>query len=177
MALNVKAGDIVRPKRLAILGVREDANDPPLGADKRLMIVYTGWIAVTHGAGEDESFETAVAFVPNGPGPSANKVEIQTWKEDDKSDLGIVEAVVTSALSGFGDEIDAAAVDSVKVELKHKNFPGIGGAQRFLVLTANLTAEDGAIKGISYQVTVLTHPGLLDTPLVVDKNEFPDQLI
>jgi hypothetical protein len=166
MAINVALGDVVSPQRLAMRGVREGGN-PEADADARLMIVYTGWLEVTLGAGSTLFRDTAISFVPNELG------QVQTFKPDNEGDLGVVRAIVTASLSSFGSSPDTAAVDRASVFVEPRTFPGIAGSPRVLILRVRLAVADGAIHGVSYQVTVLANPLLLDTVLTLSDGATP----
>jgi hypothetical protein len=168
MAINVEAGDIVNVQRLAMLGTRE-GGDPQNDPDRRLMIVYTGWIGVTLGVGSPQQSQTAISFVPNGPGPSG-QVEIQTFKTP-RQDQADVEVVVTASLSSFGSSPDVAAIDKASVSVE--KLTSFQGDPRVIILRARLSAAEGAVHGISYQVTVLVHPDMLDTPILVGFGQTP----
>ena len=153
MSIKVKMSDMSRPQRLAALVVRE-GGDPTVPADRRLLIVYTGWIGATHEAGGNLVREEVVSFVPNDPNT------VQTFKPGKEGGEG-VQAVVTASLSSFGGEPDTAAVDRASVSLENKPFLSVDGNALVLVLKVEVAAAGGAVHGIAYQVTVLAHPDLL----------------
>jgi hypothetical protein len=166
VAINVELGDVVSAQRLAMRGIREGGS-PEADADARLMIVYTGWLSVNLATGSNLHRETFVSFVPNGLG------QIQTFKPDNEGDLGVVQAVVTASLSSFGDSPVTAAVDRASVSIEPRQFPGEGGSPRVLILRARLAVSEGTIHAISYQVTVLANPLLLDKTLTLGDGATP----
>jgi hypothetical protein len=168
MVISVRANSVVNPQRLAILGIRE-GGDTQVDNDRRLMIVYTGWIAVTHSAVSALTRNRALSFVPNsfvGNG----KVELQTFKERGPDDPPEAEAIITASLSSFGTSPDVAAVDEAEVSIEKMSH--LPGDPRVLVLRATLAVEEGSVNGISYQVTVLVHPKMIDT-VEIDVAETP----
>ena len=168
MAIGVEAGDITNAQRLAMLGTREDGN-PEAVADRRLMIVHTGWIGVTFGAGSNLERDTAISFVPNVVFNNGT-AELQTFNPVNQ-DRPEVEAIVTASLSSFGNSPDTAAVDRAAVRLR--KIDALPGDPIVLVLEARLAAAEGAIHGVSYQVTVLAHPDMLGPTVVVNSNVSP----
>jgi hypothetical protein len=171
MAINVQLGDVASPQRLAMLGVRE-GGDPAKDADRRLMIVHSGWMAGTFGVGGPLSRDTALSFVPNGPGTTPGTVAIQTFKRGNV-DVGAVEAIVSSALSSLAGRPEVAAVDHASMALEPRLFPGFDESHLVLVLRARLAAARGVINAISYQVTVLAHPTLVGDVLSLPSTTAP----
>lgn len=166
MALNVQIKDVVRPQSLDTLTVRRGGSFQT-DADQRVLQVYTGWVAATHGAGNDLTRNTAISFVPL----DGNR-RVQTFNPGNV-DLGQIEAVVTASLSSFGGDPDVAAVDRASVRLEPQTFGGVGGNPLVLVLRATLAAQDGAVHAFAYQVTVLAHPSLFDQVLTLDPPTTP----
>jgi hypothetical protein len=166
MPISVKLADVVHPQRLAALTVREGGN-PGASADRRLMIVHTGWVLATLEGGDDSiTRATALSFVPNGDR------KVQTYKPP-TADLGGVQAVVAAALTSFGNDPDVAAVDEVSVALENRTFPGVAGEPLVLILRAKLAAQDGNVNRFGYQVTLLAHPDLLGPALTLSDETSP----
>jgi hypothetical protein len=128
------------------------------------MIVYTGWVGATHGAVADLTRDEVISFVPRGDG------RIQTFGEPNW-DVDDALAIVSASLSSFGGEPDTAALDDASVNLEIRQFPGIGGQPRVLILRATLAAAGGAVHGFAYQVTVLVHPSQLGEVLRLPRHE------
>lgn len=166
MPLNVQIKDVVRPQSLDTLTVRRGGSFQT-SADQRVLQVYTGWVAATHGAGDDLTRNTAISFVP------LEGRTVQTYLPGNQ-DLGGVEAIVTAALSSFGDAPSVAAVDRASVSLEPQNLENIAGQPLVLVLRATLAAHEGNVHAFAYQVTVLAHPSLLGTVLTLGAQETPD---
>jgi hypothetical protein len=84
-----------------------------------------------------------ISFVPRGDGL------IQTFGEPNR-DVDDTLAIVSASLSSFGGEPDTAALDDASVNLEIRQFPGIGGQPRVLILRATLAAAGGAVHGFAY---------------------------
>ena len=167
MPLNVQIKDVVRPQSLDTLTVRR-GGDFQSFPDQRVLQVYTGWIAATHGAGGDLTRNTAISFVPLD-----GSRNVQTYLPGNV-DLGGVEVIMTAALSSFGDRPSVAAVDRATVSLEPQTFGGIAGNPLVLVVRATLAAHEGNVHAFAYQVTVLAHPSLFGQILTLGAQETPD---
>ncbi len=160
MPIRVRLRDVAQPQDLRVDATRSGGN-PASDADRRALIVHTGWIGATF-VSDELAREEVISFVPLDNG------EIQRF-ELGNQDLGNVTAVVTASLSSFADEPNTAAVDNATVRLEPRTFPGIEGSPQVLILRARVTVAGGKIHGISYQVTVRAHPSLL-----VETLDLPD---
>jgi hypothetical protein len=167
MALNVRIKDVVSPRSLDTLTIRRGGNFQTF-ADERVLQVYTGWVAATHGAGGSLTRNIANSFVPL----DGNR-RVQTFLPGNV-DLGDVEITVTAALSSFGDAPSVAAVDRASVTLEPQTIGGVGGNPLALVIQATLAAHEGNVHAFSYQVTVLAHPRLFGDILTLSPQETPD---
>ncbi len=165
--INVMVADVFNPQRVAILGTRE-GGDPQAERDRRLMIVYTGFIAVTHGAGNSLSRNTALSFVPFSD--EDGNFMLDTFKARRPDDPPEAEIALTAALASFGSSPEVAAIDRAAVSIQQQN--QLTGDPRVLVLRLSLAAHDGAIHSISYQVTVVVHPSMIDS-VQIDATDSP----
>jgi hypothetical protein len=172
MPVNVKLKDVAQPQRLDALVAIQDPdpthNPFTVPADRRVQIVYTGWLGATFGT-VALARDQVLSFVPHVD-VMDKKLKVQTFLPAN-SDLGDVQAVVMASLSSFGSGPSTAAVDHASIATVHKSIPGVGDdlGLRVLVVTAQVAADGGEVHGIAYQVTVLANPQLLGPALILGK--------
>lgn len=131
------------------------------------MEVYTGWIAFTFSAGGSLGAEEIVSFVP---------IKTNVVRRYQPNDL--ITSTLTATLSAVADDDDESnlfALDRATVKLEPQVFGGVGGSPSCLVLRARVSALNGQLHRIAYQVTTLTN--FIDstgTDLPVDPDTKPN---
>lgn len=138
------------------------------------MDVYCGWVEVNfHSQAGSVQRDTADTFLLLNPqdDPSPGKPKIQPYSGNE-----ILAVTITASPSAVGDDDDeanVAAIDSARVVVRSKSFPGIAGTKEYLVLRARVAAHRANVIAFTYQVTLLSLAREIQDPIVVDEDDTP----